>query len=83
MDVDDTTRCPLGAECANCEATSTLTVATIDTEMGTACLTLCDTCVAAERVPQLAVGTAMRMVLEHCGHLGVSLDDMAAQRGAR
>ena len=29
-------------------------------------------------VPPVSVGTAVRLVAEHCGHLGITVDEMAA-----
>jgi len=30
-------------------------------------------------VPPVSVGTAVRLVAEHCGHLGITVDEMAAE----
>jgi hypothetical protein len=29
-------------------------------------------------VPPVSVGTAVRLVAQHCGHLGITVDEMAA-----
>ncbi|GAB3552444.1 hypothetical protein J2S53_001417 [Actinopolyspora lacussalsi] len=56
-------------------------MATLDTTVGIICLTLCGRCVAQERLPRLPVTTVMTMATAHCGHLGITLDEMAvAQR---
>ena len=41
IDVDDTSRCPLAAECATCGSPTDFAVATADTPVGVLCLTLC------------------------------------------
>jgi hypothetical protein len=46
--------------------------------IGVACLTMCPRCAGSEVVPPVSVGTAVRLVAQHCEHLGVDLDEMAA-----
>ena len=46
--------------------------------LGVACLTLCPRCANSDVVPPVSVGTAVRLVMQHCDHLGVTVDQMAA-----
>jgi hypothetical protein len=45
--------------------------------LGAACLTMCPRCAGSGVVPPVAVGTAVRLVAQHCEHLGIDLDAMA------
>lgn len=77
-DLYDTAGCPLGVRCESCGAErNDLDVATARTPLGVLCLTLCPRCAASEMAPPVAVGTAARLVAQHCGHLGTDLDVMA------
>lgn len=77
--LDDITRCPLGHRCESCGAErDDLAVDTATTPLGVLCLTLCPRCAAATAAPPVAVGTANRLVLAHCDHLGIDPDQMAA-----
>lgn len=79
VDLDRTDDCPLGHRCESCGVEGDdLTVATAGTPLGTLCLTLCPRCRAAKMAPPIAVGTANRLVLAHCAHLGITCDEMAA-----
>ncbi|MEU6267515.1 hypothetical protein [Saccharopolyspora shandongensis] len=79
VDLDDIQNCPVAVECAACGTTdpSTLAVSTIDARIGVACLTLCGQCTDAGKLPRIYYPQAARMVLDHCGHLGIDLDQMA------
>ena len=46
--------------------------------LGVACLTLCPRCAGSGVVPPVSVGTAVRLTAQHCGHLGITVDEMAA-----
>jgi hypothetical protein len=83
VNLDDTSRCPLGRRCEACGAKrDDLDVATVALDvLGVACLTLCPRCAESGVVPPVSVGTAVRLVAEHCGHLGITLDEMAAELG--
>ena len=79
IDLDDTSRCPLGHRCESCGAEGDdLAVSTATTPLGVLCLTLCPPCAAFGEMPRVAVGTATRLVLHHCTHLGITVDEMAA-----
>lgn len=79
LDLDDTSRCPLGHRCESCGVErDDLTVATATTPLGVLCLTLCPRCASATTAPPVGVGTANRLVLAHCEHLGIDADQMAA-----
>lgn len=85
VDPNDTSRCPLGVRCESCGVErADLTVETATTPLGVLCLTLCPRCAAADMAPPIAVGTAARLVGQHCEHLGIDLDEMseAMQRGS-
>ena len=76
----ETSGCPLGHRCESCGAESSdLSVATASTPLGVLCLTLCPRCAGSTVAPPVSVGTAFRLVAQHCGHLGIDLDEMAAQ----
>jgi hypothetical protein len=45
--------------------------------LGVACLTLCPRCAGSGVVPPVSVGTAIRLTTQHCGHLGITVDEMA------
>jgi hypothetical protein len=74
VDVDDTSRCPLGVRCESCGTErDDLTIATSCTDLGALCLTACPTCAAAisRGTPlPVSVATAARLVAQHSRHLG-------------
>ncbi|GAA4554376.1 hypothetical protein [Pseudonocardia xishanensis] len=77
--LDDTSRCPLGHRCESCgTAPDDLSVATATTALGVLCVTLCPSCARSPHSPRVTLGTAQRFVLQHAGHLGIDLDQMAA-----
>ena len=80
VDLDDTSRCPLGHRCESCGTErDDLTVCTVSLgRLGVACLTLCPRCAGSGVVPPVSVGTAVRLTAQHCGHLGITVDEMAA-----
>jgi hypothetical protein len=79
IDLDDVMRCPLGVRCEACGAErDDLSVCTAWTPLGVLCLTMCPRCASASMAPPVAVGTAVRLVGQHCAHLGIDLDQMAA-----
>jgi hypothetical protein len=82
VNLDSTVNCRPASACATCSCVDqdALDVATIDTEIGVACLTLCDACAEARRLPRLYFSQAAEMVFEHCEHLGIDLDGMAVLR---
>ena len=71
-DLNDTTGCPLGVRCESCGAESPdLAVRAVTLAgLGTACLTLCRRCAAADTPPPITVATAARLVEQHVGHVG-------------
>jgi hypothetical protein len=72
--LDDTSRCPLGARCECCGIErNDLAVVTSDLgSVGVACLTMCPSCAASAVSPPVAIGTAVRLVLQHAAHVGVA-----------
>ncbi|RZQ62250.1 hypothetical protein [Amycolatopsis suaedae] len=80
MDLDNTTNCPLGAQCQLCHSVDNLGVATFTTPLGVLCCTVCADCVNSDiRISvALPVIVAMTYVAEHCEHLGIGIDDMAS-----
>lgn len=83
VDVDDVSQCPLDIVCERCGSADDLSVCTLDLPVGVACMTLCARCVDAKRFPKIAGwSVACAMVLTHCEHLGIDLDEMAAARAA-
>jgi hypothetical protein len=45
-------------------------------------MTLCERCADRGEMPRLGWGDAARMVLEHCEHRGIDLDEAARLREA-
>ena len=80
VDLDDTSRCPLGHRCESCGAErDDLAICTVELgPLGVACLTMCPRCAGSDVAPPVAVGTAVRLVMQHCEHLGIDADQMAA-----
>jgi hypothetical protein len=80
IDLDDTSRCPVGHRCESCGTErGDLAVTTADLgRLGVACLTLCPPCTDSNIAPPVTVSTAARLVGQHCQHLGITVDDMAA-----
>lgn len=81
IDLDDTTRCPVLGHCEHCgRVVADLEVATLGTPMGVYCATLCADCADPDRLggprPRLSWSEAAGRVWEHCGHLGIDLDQM-------
>lgn len=78
VDLDDTSRCPLGVRCeVDGAERSDLIVATFHTPLGVLCLSVCPDHVAPDVSPPISVSTASRLVAQHCAHLGIDLDRMA------
>jgi hypothetical protein len=77
-DLDDTSNCPRGVRCESCglEAGDGLAVYTSECALGVMCLTMCPRCGRAIGDVNIAVTTASRLVMQHAGHLGVTVDDM-------
>jgi hypothetical protein len=78
VDLDDLTHCPQADRCAGCGGPGDLAVATAETVLGVLCLTVCAHCAEAARLPRLSCGQAADRVAVHCGHLAITVDDMAA-----
>ena len=79
INLDDTTHCPLGDQCWVCGTTDDLAVAIYGTALGVYCDTLCGECAHAGTAPRgLAATTVMFLVMVHCEHLGIDIDQMAA-----
>jgi hypothetical protein len=74
MNLDDTSRCPVGPECEGCGRLDELAVSTADTSVGLLCVTLCDACEAVEVLPVFGAAEATIRVLEHGEHVGVDID---------
>ncbi len=81
LNLDDTSRCPGGPgyRCESCGAEGDgLTVVTVRlASLGVACMTLCKACAASKITPPVTVSTAARLTLQHCLHLGCTIDEMA------
>ncbi|OLT12256.1 hypothetical protein BJF78_24655 [Pseudonocardia sp. CNS-139] len=79
-ELDNTAGCPLGVRCESCglEADD-LAVVTVECALGVMCLTMCRRCGTASAETTLraiAISTASRLVMQHAGHLGITVDDM-------
>ncbi|MQA63908.1 MAG: hypothetical protein GEU86_21135 [Actinophytocola sp.] len=77
IDLDDTTSCPLATRCASWRGCSDLRVCTLMTPIGVLCRTLCADCVNDKRAPRLSIRKVTELVIRHCEHLGIDLDEMA------
>jgi hypothetical protein len=72
-------RCPLPARCEACGGDRDLDLTTYQMRVGVFCATICGPCLAAGNPPPIrSWGQACERVGEHCGHLGIDLDQMAA-----
>jgi hypothetical protein len=80
VNLDDVSGCPLGVRCESCGVeASDLRVCTVELgPLGVACLTMCPRCASSSIPPRVAVSTAVRLVGQHCEHLGIDFDEMAA-----
>jgi len=76
--LDDTSECPMAAECRCCGGMSELDVATLESTVGVFCLTICADCAQQGSVEKIGVVEAVTLVLGHCGHLGIDADQMEA-----
>ena len=80
IDLDDTTRCPLGHRCESCGTEHAhLEVRTARTALGVLCVTLCPRCAGSGMAPPVSLSTAVRLVGQHAEHLGIDVDQMAAE----
>jgi hypothetical protein len=74
-----TVGCSLGGRCEACGGGQRLKLTTYQTPVGVLCATVCGRCVAAGNPPPVCSwGQACQRVGEHCQHLGIDLDQMAA-----
>jgi hypothetical protein len=81
VDLDDTSRCPVGRSCEGCgeQRPDSLGVAVAETQLGVHCLTVCHRCWGDDRrLPRLGVVQVFDLIARHCEHLGIDLDQMAA-----
>jgi hypothetical protein len=80
INLDDASNCPLGHRCESCGAKrADLRVCRAALgRLGVACLTLCPRCAGSGVVPPVSTGTAVRLTALHRGHLGITVDDLAA-----
>lgn len=77
FDVFSTEHCPVGFRCESCgDAVENLVATTAETPLGVLCLTVCQRCGDAHMAPPVAVGTAVKLVMQHCQHLGITADEM-------
>lgn len=78
VDLANTFGCPWRGPCAICGTQDDVMTGTAETRLGVFCLRLCGPC-ADRPIPACRSAVeAMEKVLEHCEHLGISADDMAA-----
>jgi hypothetical protein len=70
VNLDDTSRCPVGPECERCGRTDELAVSTADTSAGVTCMTLCDACELIAVHPVLSPAEEAIRVREHGAHVG-------------
>lgn len=77
MDVDNTANCPTGQPCQRCGAADSHRV-TVECRYGVYCLPICDSCQQAGKVRNSGAVTA---VLDHCDHVGLTIDENRRQAG--
>jgi hypothetical protein len=78
VDLDDTTGCPTAERCEICGSDWDIATATAGTRVGVFCLRTCAPCVEKPLPSIRSWLQASERVAQHCDHLGISLDDMAA-----
>lgn len=78
MTSTNTARCPLDSSCISCRGVADLQVRTIESPIGVFCVTLCAFCVQEDELPRFSAVSAVHASLEHCEHLGIDVDQMAA-----
>jgi hypothetical protein len=72
-DVFDTDHCPVGFRCEICgDATDGMAPVTSTTPLGVLCLTACPRCAESDLAPPVSIGTAVKLVAQHCTHLGIT-----------
>jgi hypothetical protein len=74
MNLDDTTRCPVGPECESCGRTDELAVSTADTPAGMICMTVGDACELLAVLPVLSPAEEAIRVREHGKHVRFDVD---------
>jgi hypothetical protein len=70
VNLDDTSRCPVGPECEGCGRLEELAVLTGDTPAGVLCMTLCDSCEVAGVLAVFSPAEEATRVREHGAHVG-------------
>jgi hypothetical protein len=86
IDLDDTAQCPIDEHCSGCGGgpnlgNRILRVVTAEAQVGVFCMTVCQKC--SPEGWQLPLVWTTERVLEHCGHLGIDADQMAAAMEGR
>ena len=79
VNLDDTSRCPVGPACENCGRTDRLAVSTADTPAGVLCMTVCDACELIAVHPILSPAEEAARVLAHGQHVGVEVNPMTGK----
>ena len=78
-ELDDTLGCPLGVRCEACGLEcGGLAVRALRTDLGVLCLTLCPGCRQSTVTPPVTVSTAARLVHQHAGHVGLTIEQADA-----
>lgn len=77
FDVFSTAGCPVGFRCEICgDATDGMVPVTAITPLGVLCVTACPRCGDSDMAPPVSIGTAVKLVMQHCIHLGITADEM-------
>ncbi len=63
--------CPVASECGACGCRCGLEVREIETEAGTACITVCADCIERGELPPVSPFVAPMCVAAHRDHLGI------------
>jgi hypothetical protein len=70
MNLDNTSRCPVGPECETCGRLDELAVTTADRPVGVICMTVCDAYEVLDVLPVLSPTEEAARVREHGEHVG-------------
>jgi hypothetical protein len=79
VDLDDMSGCPNHGPCAVCGTEEDVVTSTFETRWaGVFCLRVCTDCLDTGADVRLDVPGLYERICEHCEHLGISGDEMAA-----
>ena len=77
-DLDNVDNCPRAETCEGCGTSHPLIVTTATTPVGVHCVTVCRSCALQSSMPGSSAVAMVKRALDHCAHLRITADDMAA-----